>query len=375
VTNSGKRAKPRKPRVPLWDNSRLILIFLVVIGHTLTTVRTTATLPYGLYVFMYLFHMPGMILISGVFSKVNVTRRSLRGIAQLMVIWVIWEFLWIFIRMGLGRNPVPESFLAKSSWSLWFLFSLATMRMLLPFIARFRFPITLSVAVAIIAGLNPALGTEFSASRTLTFLPFFVIGWSLRNRGWFSSEWFLHPSARLKTAAAAFMALILGLVSIPGLRDFWRVDRWLTWDNDYETLLKRAEVGGAGDPIHIAPDGTPLDMFTNLGIVTLILGVSAALVGCVLILAPRKQYWFTPWGQRTLYVYLLHGPIIQVMRTTGFVDAIGDWGTMGIITLIAIGFVIATLLSTKPFMVVFKPVIEPPIEWLMGLSPNKTKVA
>ena len=58
------------------------------------------------------------------------------------------------------------------------------MRILLPYIARLRHPLVFSILVALTAGLSPAIGVEFSASRTLCFLPFFVAAWLAKDRGW-----------------------------------------------------------------------------------------------------------------------------------------------------------------------------------------------
>ena len=41
-------AKPRAPRVALWDHARLVLILLVVVGHSISTIRTDSSFAYGL---------------------------------------------------------------------------------------------------------------------------------------------------------------------------------------------------------------------------------------------------------------------------------------------------------------------------------------
>ncbi|WP_395966755.1 acyltransferase family protein, partial [Brevundimonas diminuta] len=58
-----------KPRIAVWDNARFLLIVLVVIGHAISTVRTDSQLGFALYAYIYLFHMPAMILLSGMFSR------------------------------------------------------------------------------------------------------------------------------------------------------------------------------------------------------------------------------------------------------------------------------------------------------------------
>ena len=71
-----------KTRVALWDNARFALIVLVVIGHLISTVRTDTQLGFGLYAYIYLFHMPAMIALSGLFAKPEVTRENSSGLAR-----------------------------------------------------------------------------------------------------------------------------------------------------------------------------------------------------------------------------------------------------------------------------------------------------
>lgn len=59
----------KQNREYLYDNIRGILILLVVLGHALEYFRLDNKVGEFLYVFIYLFHMPVFIFISGYFSK------------------------------------------------------------------------------------------------------------------------------------------------------------------------------------------------------------------------------------------------------------------------------------------------------------------
>ncbi len=52
-----------------FDNARFILIFLVVFGHLIQSYVDANTFVATLYKFIYAFHMPAFILISGYFAK------------------------------------------------------------------------------------------------------------------------------------------------------------------------------------------------------------------------------------------------------------------------------------------------------------------
>src|SRR5690625_3718331 len=234
-----------KQRVALWDNARFILIALVVMGHLISTIRTGTHTAFAFYGFAYLFHMPAFILLAGYFSRAEVNSRAIRSTLQLLVTWVVWELIWGIIRTVSGSTPFGKNAFVIPSWTLWFLVSLATMRILLPYIARFRHPLLLSFALALVGGFSTLIGTEFSAARTLCLLPFFVGGWLVRERGWLNTEWFLRPSVALRAVGVAiFAAFILLFAFWLDLGIDWRIDHWLFWNRSYASALEEAPFMG-----------------------------------------------------------------------------------------------------------------------------------
>ena len=45
----------------------------------------------------------------------------------------------------------------------------------------------------------------------------------------------------------------------------------------------------------------------------------------LLVLIPKRQYWFTEMGKYTLYVYLLHGFVIKTFRASPLEQWIRDY--------------------------------------------------
>lgn len=67
-----------KERDYFFDNSKFYLIALVFIGHIINTCRSNDIAKW-LYDFIYVFHMPAFIFISGYFSiKAETQRQNLR---------------------------------------------------------------------------------------------------------------------------------------------------------------------------------------------------------------------------------------------------------------------------------------------------------
>lgn len=344
-----------KVRIALWDNARFLIMATVVIGHMLTTTRTDSALAFGLYAYIYLFHMPAMILLSGYFSKAELNLNGIRSTLALLTTWITFEVIWIFFRWAVDGQAFNDAFLIVPSWTLWFLVTLITMRILLPFIAALKHPLIFSVVIALLAGLSPLVGTPFSAMRTLSLLPFFVFGWLAKERGWLSGEWFTKPSRRLKVAAWAVLgAIALVFVALPNLRTTFRVDVWLTWRDDYWSLVEAAGVWPA---------------FAGLGMRSIFLTIAFVMTIAVLIVVPRSTSVLTIWGTRTLYLYLLHGFVVYALRHYGVIDAIGTLGTAGTLILIAMGVALSMLLSMRWVQKLTRPIIEPNIDWMLAKLP------
>ncbi len=65
-------------RDSFFDALKGVLIFLVVLGHMLELNKATSDTSVVLWDFIYLFHMPLFIFVSGYFSK-NINFEKLRG--------------------------------------------------------------------------------------------------------------------------------------------------------------------------------------------------------------------------------------------------------------------------------------------------------
>ncbi len=328
----------------------------------ISTVRTDSALAFGIYAYIYLFHMPAMILLSGLFSRTEVTPKAIRSTLQLIVTWLVWEGIWALIHFTVEDRTPGSGFLVSPAWTLWFLVTLATMRILFPYIARLRHPLLFSIVVALVAGLLPSVGSDFSASRTLVFLPFFVTGWLIRDRGWLDGKWFMLPYRGVKFAAwGLFGAAALAFVLLPSLRDIWRIDKWLTWRDDYDWKFRNASLG---DWLPRSWSGVAAG---GIGVTAALILIAAAMTLALLIIAPRRESRMTVWGSRTLYVYLLHGPIIWTLRMTGFIDWVDSFGTIGLIGLEAFAVVLTMLLSSRWVTRFFRPVIEPSFDRILKL--------
>ena len=176
-----------KERLFLFDTTKFILIFLVIFGHMMEGSRS---LSYNseLYGCIYLFHMPLFIFISGFFSKRYDDKHSfwiseLRLTETLVIFHVCSMLFKVFVY---GRPLIINDIVIPGMGS-WYLLSLIYWRAMLQFAPKSwldsKWLIPVCVALSLLGGYVP-IGGAFSIQRTFTFLPFFMLGYLIKEHGW-----------------------------------------------------------------------------------------------------------------------------------------------------------------------------------------------
>ncbi len=159
------------------DNAKLFLVFLVVLGHILEPTIDTNTANKSIYLFIYIFHMPMFALISGMVSKKNLSTESIHKITVSLIIpLLVFQFLYESVEIISNGKLSNYTIHFQPYWILWYLLSLFFWRIGLYCISSFKFPLSLVLCVAILAGCFSETGYYLAISRTLTFFPFFVLG-------------------------------------------------------------------------------------------------------------------------------------------------------------------------------------------------------
>ncbi|MGY1552616.1 acyltransferase family protein [Microbacterium sp. A588] len=343
---TGSTGRPRR-RVPFWDNARYACIVLVVLGHAIQRLTYDSDIAMALYLSFYAFHMPAFAIIAGYFSKsAPPTRKQMaRVITDILLPYVIFELLWTLTKWLVEGEATAN--LTQPSWTLWFLLALGIFRLVLPYLALLRWPLTWSLLISLGAGYLPNVDSTFSLSRTLGFLPFFVLGWWLREHDIVDRlrlidfrPWWLRVLALLIFAVDAFVAW--NWVEVWSSID---LDRWFFYVDSYAELGAHAWWSGA---IRLA----------------LIL-IGLLLTAAFFVLIPRRATWWTQFGQYTMYVYLLHSFVLYPFRESGILrDAEPTWIWLPMVIVLSVG--IALVLATKPVRQLFRPLIEPRARWLFS---------
>ena len=338
-------APTTRVRVPFWDNARFISVTLVVIGHGIQRLTSDSDNALVLYLFIYAFHMPAFAIISGYFSKASppTTRRMKKVLTDILLPYFIMETIWtavqFFVEGKQSFNPT------NPSWTLWFLLALGFFRLIMPYLVLLRAPLLWGLVLSVMVGYFSNVDSTFSLSRAIGILPFFVLGWQVRQ--WGILERFLALGRGVwvvRGFAVAVFAAWLAVVVV-GIEQWRAVDLrfWFFYDDSYSGLGEDEWWAG----------------LVRLGLIGLAVILSAAFFALI----PRSDTWITSLGTATMYVYLLHSFILYPLRETGVLKgehASATW----LLSMVFASIAISILLAAPIVRRVFRPIVEPKPRWL-----------
>ena len=310
------------PRNYLYDNTKFLMIFLVVFGHMLEPLAGQGGLVRALYMSIYSFHMPVFVLLCGLLTKPDPQGdQSAKIIQSLLVPFLAFTLLYeLFNLLTTGRIS-HYSIGLQPYWLLWFLFSLFCWRLLAPFFMKLKYPLPTAFALALAAGYSDQIGYFLGLSRTLFFFPFFLVGQQMVVSGFNVSAWRQRLPRYLPIAVVAANFLFFLIAD-----DFSA--RWLFGSVSYATL--GAETFGA---------------FARLGVY----GLSLATAAAVLLLIPQEKTWMSERGANSLHVYAWHGFVVKLFSLLGLFTFAGKLPqALGVVLwfLVAVGLTVA--LSAVP---------------------------
>lgn len=276
-------------RDPWLDNAKMVLVTLVVVGHSLTMLPWTA-FHNQVYDFLYFWHMPAFVLVTGHLSRTfSYSRRRLWALARgLLVPYVIVEAALVAFRQIVGGEDHFHRLWVVPHWPLWYLPATFCWRLATPVLRRLGL---LALPVAIGIGLLGGYVTAdyLDVRRILGFLPFFVLGLVLSPRA-------LAPLRTVPARVAAAVVLV-GVWLLAGTLDQWAQTRWLYYSWTYA---------------HLSSDLSPV---ATRALLVLVGGVAAL---AVLALVPTRGGWFSRMGAASLVVYLCHGFVVKGVGYTAY---------------------------------------------------------
>ena len=332
-----------KPRDAFFDNAKYLAIVLVAMGHSWEPLRDGSRAAAALYITVYAFHMPAFIIISGYFSRSFDMRkdRLQRLITGVAVPYILFEVAYTLFKRWADDDPGYPISLMDPWYLTWFLAALFIWRLTTPLWKIVRWPVPLALAVAVLASVSPDIGDDLDLQRVLQFLPFFVIGLSLRPEHF---KLVRRKKARILAVPVFAAALVFAYWAAPRMNAAWFYHR--------DAAQELAAPWWSGAVMTLA-------MF----------GCSLVLVACFFAWIPGRTMWCTALGAGTLYGYLLHGFLAKGSRFWDWYDA--DWmqTPWGAVLLTLIAGTVITLLCTPPVQRIFRFAMEPKMTWAFKKDP------
>ncbi|WP_377887789.1 acyltransferase family protein [Alkalihalobacillus sp. R86527] len=265
-------------RIAYFDNSKAILILLVVGGHLLTPFIDDSRFLYSFYHVIFIFHMPAFIFLTGYFTrKASGTKYYWKIFTTFLLPYILFQVVYAVYYTNLYEKPFQIEFLTPR-WAMWFLLCIAAYKLLSPFILKSKTSVLLSVSI--VAGLLVGyfdIERFLSLDRLFVFLPFFVLGVVMGR----SEKPIRLPYMKwVAPVVLGGLFLLFYLYKIEGLTDLL-----------YGTYVYESNMGLLVRLGYYV--GTVFVMFMFFSII------------------PKTPIVITPIGSRTFAIYLFHGFIIK----------------------------------------------------------------
>lgn len=323
-----------KPRLYMFDNLKFVLITLVVIGHTITSDVIENTSLQSMFIFIYSFHMPLFLFISGLFQKKESKSLNRKKVITYVILGLIVKMFVMFVD-GILFTGEPKFSLLNGDGLFWYLFVLAYYNVLCYAFRKVdtRLILFISIALSLLIGYDNSIGDFLCLSRAIVFFPFYYIGFCLNPK-----QVVVFCSKKLIRIVSIFIVLIWLMITILCIEDIYSLRGLFTGRNSYDDISKECSM---------------LDR------------VITTMISCLLSIAfisisvsfNRYISVISNVGQKTLQIYFWHSIFLKILRYFDFFKNMNIlFPNSCWIVFILIGIAITLYLSMNVF--------NKPIKWI-----------
>lgn len=267
----------------LVDNLKVVLMFSVVFGHTIEYYINQEYILEGMYMYIYIFHMPLFIFISGYLSKKSV-KSNLILVKKLLIPYVFFDIVWyIGVYLVTGENMFSIFY---PGWTLWYLLSLFFWKISIRYLTKIKYIITISFALGLLIGLDNIAQDFLSISRTIAFLPFFLMGYYIDSKK-------LNKINNMNKGIGYFIVIVFILVAI--------------YISEYDVIGYKFLYNSHAYKAN------------HLNIIQGLIGRSLLYIGSIILsigiinVMPNKKTWYSKYGKNTMNVYVFHIYLIVII--------------------------------------------------------------
>ncbi len=255
----------------------------MVFGHALELYKDSSFFIEVIYMFIYLFHMPVFVFVSGYFSK-NVGKSRAKAVRNFLVPYLIFNTIWNVVSIPVVG--IESMSILTPGWALWYLISMFFWRILLKDLIRIKYIFVISLILGVTTGLSKEFGVFLSLSRTIFFLPFFL-------GGYYTSEEIL-LGLRHKNIILSIVILILtGILAV--LLSYFHVI-------PVEFLYGSSSYDNFSIPVWVALLARGCMYIIGFSFVYILIN----------IVKPNKTF-FSTVGNNTFSVYILHTYLVSLV--------------------------------------------------------------
>lgn len=170
------------------DSVKYWLILVVIIGHVFRCLNSEQPECAALCNWIYIFHMPLFVFISGYFCHKKDSKNFIRDCRKLIEPLIIVQFL-VRVCQYITEGTITWSEIFTPWFALWYLLSLVFWRGMIQIIPNkylnnAKLVILSSFIIGLLAGFTPC-HRVLSLQRTLSFLPFFFLGYCMKGKNLF----------------------------------------------------------------------------------------------------------------------------------------------------------------------------------------------
>lgn len=308
-----------KTRDYLFDNYKVFLIFLVVVGHFVGPSVADNNFLLILKWVIVSFHMPAFIFISGYFAKkelpfLTIVKKFAAPYLAYEIIYYLWYVFIVHKETGLR--------LLRPKFTLWYLLALFLWRVITPYVKKIPGHIVLAIIAGFLIGFSNMENNFLTLPRALVYYPFYLAGTSFDRT---ILDKLRNQKGRIFAIVTIGLTMIfltfIGLEKIVPMQIFY--GRY-----NYASMK--------------------LGMFEGLLWRLVLYIIGFLMTFAIMILMTDKKLKISYIGTRTMGIYLFHGLTYTYLENA--TTLLENLNTFGETVLLLGGCILITLLfSLKPF--------------------------
>lgn len=297
------------------------LIILVVIGHfgqSLANIfpHGIAFVGRGLMLFIYSFHMPLFLFVSGYLSS-NIEKRRKKAFIDLFIPYLLFQlFVGVCILLLNGSTEVFSNIFVPQMGA-WYLMALYIFRLVMPDLERIRFILIIAVLLNLLSFTFSGIGKEFAMTRVLGFFIYFYLGFITKKANVINKVCFV-------LNRAVSMIVIIGFATISIIFAFY-IDIYSEWISIFTRDIMKNYNIGKGVTVNLAAL------------------IFSLIIGFVFLNAvPKSNKVLERIGEDTMPLYLSHLVIFMAFTS---LKSWFSWSTASVIAIICVIFSIVAFSS------------------------------